>query len=73
LTHVVTFPTGTQPFNVAIEPLGKFAYVTNQADDTVSAFAINAVSGALTPVGTYATGLNPIGIAAGRVAAGSLR
>jgi 6-phosphogluconolactonase (cycloisomerase 2 family) len=35
---------------MAIEPTGKFAYVTNVASWNVSAFSINASGGALTPV-----------------------
>ena len=46
------------PHSVAVDPLGKFAYVANMGDlDTgvgasVSMYTINAISGALTPIGT---------------------
>ena len=35
---------------IVVEPSGRFAYVANLNDNTVSAFAINAASGALTPI-----------------------
>src|SRR5262249_6572334 len=47
--------SGTDPFAVAVDPLGRFAYVGNEAVDinnksVVSAFTINSVTGALTAV-----------------------
>ena len=58
------FGTGTTPqgvTNVAFDPTGKFAYVTNANSNNVSAYTINATSGALTPVAgsPFATGNNP--------------
>lgn len=44
------FAVGNQPSAVAIDPAGKFLFVTNMTDNTVSAFTINSGSGALTPV-----------------------
>jgi len=47
------FGAGTTPqgvANVAFDPTGKFAYVTNANSNNVSAYTINATSGALTPV-----------------------
>jgi hypothetical protein len=35
---------------VAVSPDGQFAYVANQPADSVSAYAINTTTGALTPV-----------------------
>ena len=53
------FAAGVGPTSIAIDPAGKFAYVANggSADftDTVSAYAINAASGALTSVGAVST------------------
>jgi DNA-binding beta-propeller fold protein YncE len=43
-------PVGTGPESVAIDPLGRFLYVANSGDGTVSGFTINA-SGQLTSVG----------------------
>ncbi len=44
------FGAGSAAFHVAIDPNGKFAYVDNYASANVSAYTINATSGALTPV-----------------------
>ncbi len=51
------FTAGPEPWGIAVDPTGKFAYVTNVTDHTsasapgsVSAYAIDARSGALTPV-----------------------
>ena len=38
-----------QPFALAVTPDGKFLYVTNHGQDTLSVFSINAATGALTP------------------------
>jgi YVTN family beta-propeller protein len=42
---------GSHPFSISIDPSGKFAYVANLDSDTVSAYTINATTGALTSVG----------------------
>lgn len=52
------FKTGTAPSAIAVNQTFKFAYVTNSTDSTVTAYSMN--NGALTPVGTYATGLQPV-------------
>jgi len=39
-----------QPFALAITPDGRYLYVTNHGEDTISVFSINAMSGALTAV-----------------------
>jgi DNA-binding beta-propeller fold protein YncE len=62
------FRTGTTPqgvLNVAFDPAGKFAYVTNENAMTVSAYTINATSGALTPVAgsPFGTGNHPSAVA----------
>ncbi|MGC2405347.1 MAG: beta-propeller fold lactonase family protein, partial [Candidatus Cybelea sp.] len=44
------FAAGSGPVGVAVDPKGKFAYVSNHDSDNVSAYTINAGSGALTPV-----------------------
>src|SRR5206468_1456463 len=61
-------PFATEPFpccSVAVDPTGKFAYVTNSGthgDNTVSGYTINATTGALTPIpgSPFAAGLNPL-------------
>ena len=54
------FAAGIGPTSVAVDPSGKFAYVTNGGSlnftDTISAYAINATTGALTSVGAASTG-----------------
>jgi 6-phosphogluconolactonase (cycloisomerase 2 family) len=42
--------TNVTSVEVTCAAIGRFAYVANDGDDTISAYAINAVSGALTPV-----------------------
>ncbi len=39
------YRTGNQPSAVTIDPRGKFIYVSNSLDNTVSAFAIDLVTG----------------------------
>ena len=57
----VYYGSGINAGSVAVDPLGKFAYVTNsgdvwdyddEADGTVTMYAINATTGALTSTGT---------------------
>ncbi len=63
------FTAGVTPFAVAVDPKGKFVYVANSGTalvaGTVSAFSINATSGALTPVAgsPFAFGLFPLTLA----------
>ncbi len=47
-----TATTGNTPTAIAIEPTGHFLYVTNSADNTISAFSINQTTGLLTSLGT---------------------
>jgi len=53
---------GTNPFDVAVDPAGKFAYAVNFGSNNVSAYTIDPVSGALTQVtgSPFAAGNNPI-------------
>jgi 6-phosphogluconolactonase (cycloisomerase 2 family) len=48
-------PTGTLPFVLAMDPAGNYLYVANVLSTNISVFAINATTGALTPVGTNCT------------------
>ena len=48
---------------MAVAPSGKFAYVVNRLDNTVSLFTINAGNGTLTLVATVATGSEPFRMA----------
>jgi 6-phosphogluconolactonase len=50
---------------VAVDPTGKFAYVANKGDNTISAYTINATTGALTPIpgSPFAAGDAPFSVA----------
>ena len=52
-------PVGSHPFGVAFHPSGKFAYVPNNAQGTVSAYTVDAATGALTAIGNFPAGLGP--------------
>lgn len=61
---------GTEPVAIAVDPSGKFVYVANGGTGgggtggSVSAYAVNATSGALTAVGSpVAAGTNPVSVA----------
>src|SRR6266446_3448180 len=62
------FPAGTDPKALALlgtAPWGTYLYVANAGSDTVSAYAVDSSSGALTPLSpaTFATGKGPSSIA----------
>jgi len=63
LTAVAGSPFGLGPFftsSLAVDPSGKFAYLTIGLENTLSSYAINAASGALTATGSVvATGVGP--------------
>jgi 6-phosphogluconolactonase len=44
------YTAGVSPSAIAVDPAGKFVYVVNQYSESVSAWSINAGTGALTPV-----------------------
>jgi len=58
-----TIATGTTPYAITIDPLGKFAYVANYASNTISAYTIDSITGTLTSVGAAVAGTNPSSIA----------
>ena len=65
LTQLATspFPAGLGPIRLASDATGKFLFVANSHDDTLSVFAIDAGSGALTAVGSpYATHIAPVDV-----------
>jgi 6-phosphogluconolactonase (cycloisomerase 2 family) len=51
------FRTGSEPTSVAIDPRGKFMYVSNALDSSVTAYVIDL------PTGTPSTAVNPTGSA----------
>jgi 6-phosphogluconolactonase len=58
-------PTGKGPASVATDRTGKYFYVANAYDDTISIFAVDVVTGAMSAVGspTPVGFTNPIGVA----------
>jgi 6-phosphogluconolactonase (cycloisomerase 2 family) len=54
------FPAGDQPSAIVVDPSYSYAYVTNLQDSTITAYSMN--NGALTSLGTYATGSQPVAI-----------
>jgi 6-phosphogluconolactonase (cycloisomerase 2 family) len=65
LTSIGTLPAGSGPSDGAVLPSGKFLYITNSASDSISVFAINSTSGALTAISgsPFATGSSPWSVA----------
>jgi 6-phosphogluconolactonase (cycloisomerase 2 family) len=54
------FPAGDQPSALVADPTYPFLYVTNALDSTITAYSMD--SGALTSLGTFGTGLEPVAI-----------
>jgi DNA-binding beta-propeller fold protein YncE len=52
------YTTGNQPSAIVADPNYPYVYVANAQDSTVTAFSTS--NGALTSLGTYATGLQPV-------------
>ena len=50
VTVVHSYTVGTKPQGIAIDPAGKFLYVSNTGDGRISAFKINASTGVLTTI-----------------------
>lgn len=63
LTSIGTIPAGTNPVSVAVDPTGKFVYVTNSSSNDISMYAINTTTGELTSTGTIAAGAGPASVA----------
>jgi 6-phosphogluconolactonase len=55
------FAAGNQPSAITADPASGYVYVANAQDGTVNAYSIGA-TGALTNLGTYVTGLDPVAI-----------
>jgi DNA-binding beta-propeller fold protein YncE len=63
LTCIGTIAAGTGPDSVAVDPAGKFAYVTNFYSNDVSMYTIDITTGALASIGTIAAGTGPDSVA----------
>jgi DNA-binding beta-propeller fold protein YncE len=59
----VSASSGTGPAAIAVTPDGKFLYVANQFDGTVTGFSVDTTSGALTRGSTLLVGTAPSGMA----------
>jgi 6-phosphogluconolactonase (cycloisomerase 2 family) len=55
------FHAGNQPSAIVVDTAYPYAYVANSQDSNVTAYSISS-SGALSSIGTYATGLQPLAI-----------
>jgi 6-phosphogluconolactonase len=44
------FACGAGPWGAFVHPSGKFLYVTNNGEGTISAYTIDSTSGSLTPI-----------------------
>jgi 6-phosphogluconolactonase (cycloisomerase 2 family) len=62
LSSIGTIPAGTDPISVAVDPTGKFAYVSNARSEDVSMYTINTTTGDLTSIGTTTGGGGSIAI-----------
>jgi 6-phosphogluconolactonase len=62
LTSIGLIATGTGPDSVAVDPAGKFAYVTNVNSNDVYLYTIDATTGVLTSTGTIAAGTSPLSV-----------
>jgi len=63
LTSIGMIAAGSGPTSVAVDPAGKFAYVTNFESNDVSMYSIDATTGALASIGTVAAGTGPVSVA----------
>ena len=63
LASTGTIAAGTAPVFVAVDPSGKFTYVTNSGSNDVSMYTINSTTGSLTPIGMIAAGTDPVSVA----------
>jgi probable HAF family extracellular repeat protein len=57
------FNGGSSPSAIAIDPSGRFAYVSDLGGNSVSAFKIEQQSGRLLPIASYGTGTFPDAVA----------
>lgn len=55
------FRAGNQPSAIVVDTAYPYAYVTNSTDANVTAYSISS-GGALSSIGTYSTGLQPVAI-----------
>ena len=56
LTYLSSTPTEKQPRGFAVDPKGRYMVVSGEKSDTISVYAIDQASGALTLLQKYPTG-----------------
>ena len=56
----VATATGAGPRHLAFHPNGRFAYLINETDSTLTAFTLDAASGTLAPIETHSTLPSPL-------------
>jgi DNA-binding beta-propeller fold protein YncE len=54
------YSAGDQPSAITIDPVYPYVYVANSVDSSITAYSMS--SGALTRIGTYATGQQPVAV-----------
>jgi 6-phosphogluconolactonase (cycloisomerase 2 family) len=62
LASIGTVASGAAPRAIAIDPTGRFAYTADTGSNSISAFAINQITGALSPNGAVAAGAGPVAL-----------
>lgn len=62
LTPALSYNDGMHPSALALDPAGRFLYVTNQSDNDLSVFALAPQGAALTVKPSVVTGLAPVAI-----------
>jgi YVTN family beta-propeller protein len=62
LASIGTIAAGTAPGSMAVDPVGRFAYVANSGSNDVSMYTINATTGTLASIGTIAAGTDPVSV-----------
>ena len=53
------FTTGSFPLGLTVDPRGSFVYVANNNDNTISTYAVNVTTGALSGSGSSAVSTGP--------------
>jgi 6-phosphogluconolactonase len=62
LNTPATVARGATPFYITVDPSGRFAYVTNESDSTVTIYSLNS-QGLLVAIGSAPTGNTPSTVA----------
>lgn len=63
LGHIGKVAAGGYPISMTVDPLGRFAYVTNFGGHDVSMYTVDATTGVLAFIGSIAAGKDPVSVA----------